>query len=195
MSALEDIILSFSALPGIGRKSAARIVYHLLKSPKETSQNIASLLAGLHEKVRYCRVCGSFSDGEFCDVCLDENRDKSILCVVAEAQDVFKFLSLPEYCGLFHVLGGLISPLNGRGPDNLAISSLVERVREGNIREVILATNPTLEGDATALYIQKLLKGKNIEITRLAFGLPVGGDLEYADKKTLSRSLIGRLGF
>jgi len=195
MSALEDIILSFSMLPGIGKKSAARIVYHLLKSPKEASQTLASLLASLHEKVRYCKVCGSFSEGEFCDVCIDESRDKSILCVVAEAQDVFKFLSLPEYSGLFHVLGGLISPLNGRGPDELAISSLVERVKEGKIKEVILATNPTLEGDATALYIQKLLKNENVTLTRLAFGLPVGGDLEYADRKTLSRSLVGRLDF
>ncbi len=195
MSVLDDIISQFSMLPGIGKKSAARIVYHLLKASPQYSERLATLLKDLHEKVRYCSVCGSFSEGGVCEVCLDGARDRTIVCVVEEAQDVNTFLSLPEYTGLFHVLGGAISPLNGMGPEKLNIDSLIKRVKEGGIKEVILATNPTLEGDTTALYIQNLLKDEDVRTTRLAFGLPVGGDLEYVDRQTLSRSLNGRLKF
>ena len=195
MSVLEDIISSFSMLPGLGKKSAARITYHLLKSSPQFSKRLGGLLNELHEKVRYCSVCGSFSEGEVCDVCLDEARDRHVVCVVEEAKDVNTFLLLPEYTGLFHVLGGVISPLNGVGPEKLNIDSLLERVKKDEIKEVILATNPTLEGDTTALYIQSLLKDTNVKMTRLAFGLPVGGDLEYVDRQTLTRSLAGRLQF
>jgi recombination protein recR len=195
MSVLEDIISSFSMLPGLGKKSAARIVYHLLKSSPQYSKRLGNLLNELHEKIRYCTVCGSFSEGERCAVCLDDGRDKHIVCVVEEAKDVNTFLSVPEYQGLFHVLGGVISPLNGVGPEKLNIESLLERVKRDGIKEVILATNPTLEGDTTALYIQSLLKEYDVKMTRLAFGLPVGGDLEYVDRQTLTRSLAGRLQF
>lgn len=195
MSVLEDIITSFSMLPGLGKKSAARIVYHLLKSSPQYSKRLGTLLNELHDRVRYCSVCGSFSEGDVCDVCLDDGRDRHIICVLEEAKDVNTFLSVPEYQGLFHVLGGAISPLNGVGPEKLNIDSLLERVRKDDIKEVILATNPTLEGDTTALYIQSLLKDTNIKMTRLAFGLPVGGDLEYVDRQTLTRSLAGRLQF
>lgn len=195
MSVLEDIISSFSMLPGLGKKSAARITYHLLKSSPQFSKRLGVLLNELHEKVRYCSVCGYFSEGEVCDVCLDEARDKHVVCVVEEAKDVNTFLSLPEYTGLFHVLGGVISPLDGVGPEKLNIESLLERIKKDEIKEIILATNPTLEGDTTALYIQSLLKNTNVKMTRLAFGLPVGGDLEYVDRQTLTRSLAGRLQF
>jgi len=195
MSVLEELISSFSSLPGLGKKSAARIVYHLLKTSPQYCQRFGSLLNTLHESVKYCDICGSFSEGATCTVCNDAGRDKTIVCVVEEPQDVGTFLSLPEYTGIFHVLGGAISPLHGVNPDSLNIASLVERVNEGVIKEVILATNPTLEGDTTALYIQNQLKGKDVKITRLAFGLPVGGELEYVDRQTLSRSLNGRLQF
>ncbi len=195
MSVLEDIISSFSMLPGIGKKSAARIVYHLLKSSPQYSKRLGNLLNELHDKVKYCSICGSFSEGDVCDVCLDEGRDRHVVCVVEEAKDVNTFLSVPEYQGLFHVLGGVIAPLNGVGPEKLNIDSLLERVKKDEIKEIILATNPTLEGDTTALYIQSLLKDSNVKMTRLAFGLPVGGDLEYVDRQTLTRSLAGRLQF
>lgn len=195
MSVLEDIILSFSMLPGLGKKSASRIVYHLLKSSPQYSRRLSLLLNELHEKVRYCSICGSFSEGDVCDVCLDEGRDRHVICVVEEAKDVATFLSVPEYTGLFHVLGGVISPLNGVGPEKLNIYSLLERVKKDEIKEVILATNPTLEGDTTALYIQSLLKESDVKMTRLAFGIPLGGDLEYVDRQTLTRSLAGRLQF
>lgn len=195
MSILEEIISSFSLLPGLGKKSAARIVYHLLKASPQYSKRLGNLLNELHDTVKYCSVCGSFSEGDVCEVCLDEGRDRHIVCVVEEAKDVNTFLSVPEYTGMFHVLGGTISPLNGIGPENLSIDSLIERVKKDDIKEVILATNPTLEGDTTALYIQSLLKDFSVKITRLAFGLPVGGDLEYVDRQTLTRSLAGRLQF
>ena len=195
MSVLEDIISSFSMLPGIGKKSAARIVYHLLKSSPQYSKRLGNLLNELHDKVKYCSICGAFSEGDVCDVCLDDGRDKHLVCVVEEAKDVSTFLSVPEYQGLFHVLGGVIAPLNGVGPEKLNIDSLLERIKKDEIKEVILATNPTLEGDTTALYIQSLLKESNVKMTRLAFGLPVGGDLEYVDRQTLTRSLAGRLQF
>ncbi len=193
MGVLEELVSSFSSLPGLGKKSAARIVYHLLKTSPQYCERFGFLLETLHESVKYCRICGAFSEGETCDVCDDGGRDKTIVCVVEEPQDVATFLALPDYAGVFHVLGGAISPLHGVNPDNLNIESLLDRVGEGVIREVILATNPTLEGDTTALYIQNLLKEKDVKITRLAFGLPVGGELEYVDRQTLSRSLNGRL--
>lgn len=195
MSILDELVSCFSMLPGLGKKSAARVVYHLLKASPEHSKRLGSLLSVLHESVRYCSVCGSFSEGDVCAVCCDDARDRTVVCVVEEAQNVETFLSLPEYTGTFHVLGGAISPLHGVNPDSLNITSLIERVKKGTIKEVILATNPTLEGDTTALYIQNLLKNVDVKVTRLAFGLPVGGELEYVDRQTLSRSLHGRLQF
>lgn len=195
MKVLEELTSSFSSLPGLGKKSAERIVYHLLKTSPQYCERFGLLLKTLHDSVRYCSICGSFSEEETCDICNDETRDKTVVCVVEEPQDVTTFLSLPDYDGVFHVLGGAISPLHGVNPDSLNIASLIERVKVGVIKEVILATNPTLEGDTTALYIQNLLKGVDVKITRLAFGLPVGGELGYVDRQTLSRSLSGRLQF
>ena len=195
MSILEELVSSFSSLPGLGKKTAARIVYHLLKTSPQYCERFGSLLTTLHENVKYCSICGSFSEGKTCDVCNNDERDKTVVCVVEEPQNVATFLSLPDYVGVFHVLGGAISPLHGVNPDSLNIASLIERVKEGVIKEVILATNPTLEGDTTALYIQNQLKGMDVKITRLAFGLPIGGELEYVDRQTLSRSLSGRLQF
>lgn len=195
MNALDDVIECFSRLPGIGNKSAARIAYHLLKQQPSEAKLLAASISVLHEKIRPCKICGSFTEDEICSICADETRDKSVICVVGFPQDVNIIASVPEYRGLFHVLGALIAPLEGVGPDNLKIAELVKRIHDGNIGEVILATNPTIEGDTTALYIQKILHDLPVKITRLASGLPVGGDLEYADRLTLARSFSGRTGF
>lgn len=195
MKIIDDIVDCFSRLPGIGKKSASRIAYHLLNCPPEEAKRLADILYILHEKVRHCTVCGAFSEREVCEVCTDDTRDRSIICVVEQPQDVNTLYSIPEYHGLFHVLGGVIAPLYGVGPDKLSIGSLLKRIKKENIQEIILATNPTLEGDTTALYIQNLLREDSIKITRLASGLPVGGDLEYADRLTLSRSFKGRTSF
>lgn len=195
MNALDDVIECFSRLPGIGNKSAARIAYHLLKQQPYEAKLLAASISVLHEKIRPCKICGSFTEDEICSICADETRDKSVICVVGFPQDVNIIASVPEYRGLFHVLGALIAPLEGVGPDNLKIAELVKRIHDGNVGEVILATNPTIEGDTTALYIQKILQDLPVKITRLASGLPVGGDLEYADRLTLARSFSGRTGF
>lgn len=195
MNALDDVIESLSRLPGIGKKSASRLAYHLLKCDQTYCERLAADILVLHEKIKPCSVCGSYSEGDLCPVCSDPGRDKGLLCVVEQPQDVQTIEAVREFTGLFHVLGGVIAPLEGIGPDQLRLSSLVARVKEGGIREVILATNPTIEGDTTALYIQRILKDTGVSITRLASGLPVGGDLEYADRLTLSRSFRGRSSF
>ncbi len=197
MNALDEITESFSRLPGIGKKSAARIANHLLKADPIFMDRFARQIATLQQKIHPCSICGSWTESETCPICSDMNRDRSLLCVVEQPQDVSTIENSNEYKGLFHVLGGVISPLDGVGPDQLRIKSLVERVREGEIREVIIATNPTVEGDTTALYIQHVLSQteslSGCTVTRLASGLPVGGDLEYIDKVTLARSFRGRI--
>jgi len=195
MNALDEITESFSRLPGIGKKSAARIANHLLKADRIFMDRFARQIATLQDKIHPCSICGSWTEGETCPICSDMSRDRSLLCVVEQPQDVSTIENSNEFKGLFHVLGGVISPLDGVGPDQLRIRSLVERVREGEIREVIIATNPTVEGDTTALYIQHLLAQSDVSctVTRLASGLPVGGDLEYIDKVTLARSFQGRI--
>lgn len=195
MNALDDVIECFSRLPGIGNKSASRIAYHLLKQSPAEARLLAQAVSVLHERIHPCKVCGSFTEDEVCAVCSDETRDKSVICVVGFPQDVNIIAAIPEYRGLFHVLGALIAPLEGVGPDNLKIAELIKRIHNGNISEVVLATNPTIEGDTTALYVQKALQDLPVKITRLASGLPVGGDLEYADRLTLARSFSGRTGF
>lgn len=195
MNAIENVIDCFSRLPGIGNKSAARIAYHLLKQNPQEAERLASAVSVLHKKIHPCRICGSFTEDAICSICTDDSRDKSTICVVGFPQDVNTIESIPEYRGLFHVLGGLIAPLEGVGPDNLRISELVQRIHDGGVTEIILATNPTIEGDTTALYIQKVLQNLPVNITRLASGLPVGGDLEYADRLTLARSFNGRIKF
>ena len=194
MNALEDLIDNLCRLPGIGKKSAARLAYHILKQDPPYAHRLADSLYRLHESIKPCPVCGAFTDQDVCVICSDPGRDGSCICVVEQPQDVYTLMSMGEYRGLFHVLGGVIAPLEGIGPEQLRIASLVKRIGNGTaVKEVILATNPTIEGDTTALYIQKVLRDLPVEVTRLASGLPVGGDLEYTDKLTLMRSFKGRI--
>ena len=194
MNALEDLIDNLCRLPGIGKKSAARLAYHILKQDPPYAHRLADSLYRLHESIKPCPVCGAFTDQDVCAICSDPGRDGSCICVVEQPQDVYTLMSMGEYRGLFHVLGGVIAPLEGIGPEQLRIASLVKRIGSGTaVKEVILATNPTIEGDTTALYIQKVLRDIPVEVTRLASGLPVGGDLEYTDKLTLMRSFKGRI--
>ena len=192
MNALEELAESFSRLPGIGKKSATRIAIHLLKTDSGFLQRFAHQLTTLQERIKPCGICGAYTEVEPCAVCSNPARERNIICVVEQPQDVQTIEASREYQGLFHVLGGVISPLDGVGPENLSFGKLLERVRSGNITEVIVATNPTVEGDTTALYLQRLLEDCNLTLTRLASGLPVGGDLEYADRLTLARSFRGR---
>jgi recombination protein RecR len=193
MNAIDGLTALLSKLPGIGKKSAQRLAYHILETPQSYAQSLADTLSTLHRLIRRCSVCGSFTETDPCPICTDESRDPAILCVVERSQDVQVIDRSHEYRGRFHVLGGLIAPLEGVGPDDLAIGSLLGRVRGEAVRELILALNPTVEGDTTALYLQKLLRDLPLKVTRLASGLPVGGDLEYADRLTLARSLRGRV--
>lgn len=194
MNALEDLIDNLCRLPGIGKKSAARLAYHILKQEPPYAHRLADSLYRLHDSIKPCPICGAFTDQDVCAVCSDPGRDGSCICVVEQPQDVYTLMSMGEYRGLFHVLGGVIAPLEGVGPEQLGIASLVKRIGSGTaVKEVIIATNPTIEGDTTALYIQKVLRDLPVEVTRLASGLPVGGDLEYTDKLTLMRSFKGRI--
>ena len=192
MNAFEELTNNFSRLPGIGKKSAIRMVNWLLKQDSSYVRQFAQNISTLQEKIKPCSICGSWTEEDPCPVCSDVTRDRSIICVVEQPQDAATIESSHEFHGLFHVLGGVISPLEGMTPDKLRISSLVDRVKEGSVKEVILATNPTVEGDTTALYIQRILADSGVTVTRLASGLPVGGDLEYADRLTLARSFRGR---
>jgi recombination protein RecR len=192
MNTLDELTDSLSRLPGIGKKSAGRITNFLLKADSAYMQRFARQLATIQEKIHHCSVCGAYTEDDPCEICANSARDRTLLCVVEQPQDVQTIEASHEYSGLFHVLGGLIAPLEGIGPDNLSIGRLVSRVKTGGITEVILATNPTVEGDTTAFYIQHLLSQTGVRVTRLASGLPVGGDLEYADRLTLARSFRGR---
>ena len=190
---IDGLTQSFARLPGIGKKSAARIVNHLLKADAAFMQSFASQIAELQTRIKPCSVCGAWTEEELCPICSNPLRDSSVICVVEQAQDVATIENAGGYNGVFHVLGGVIAPLEGVGAAHLNIDSLVKRVNAGGISEVILATNPTFEGDSTALYLNQLLRcSGDIKITRLATGIPVGGDLEYADKLTLARSFRGR---
>jgi recombination protein RecR len=193
LNAIDRLTALFSKLPGLGKKSAARLVYHILDADPAYARALGAELSAFHGSVRRCSRCGGFTEDDPCPICADPARDSSILCVVERAQDVRVIEEAREFRGRFHVLGGLIAPLEGITPEKLRIGELAARVRRENICEVILAMNPTVEGDTTALYIQKTLAGLSAEVTRLASGLPVGGDLEYADRLTLSRSFRGRV--
>lgn len=196
MNAIDELTDSFSRLPGIGKKSAGRLVNYILKADTTWVSRFAKQIETLQQRIKPCSICGSWTENDPCPVCSDPLRDKSIICVVEQAQDVATIENSHEFNGLFHVLGGVIAPLEGIGPSQLNIQSLVERVHNGGVKEVILATNPTVEGDTTAMYIQKILSGENVvKVTRLASGLPVGGDLEYIDRLTLARSFRGRSSF
>ena len=190
---IDGLTQSFARLPGIGKKSATRIVNHLLKADAAFMQSFASQIAELQTRIKPCSVCGAWTEEELCPICSNPLRDSSVICVVEQAQDVATIENAGGYNGVFHVLGGVIAPLEGVGAAHLNIDSLVKRVNAGGVSEVILATNPTFEGDSTALYLNQLLRRSgDIKITRLATGIPVGGDLEYADKLTLARSFRGR---
>ncbi|MDR1596437.1 MAG: recombination mediator RecR [Treponema sp.] len=193
INTLDRLVILLAKLPGVGKKSASRMAYHILETSPGYAQDLARELAGLHQSIKHCSVCGAFTETDPCPICSDSSRDISIICVVERAQDVRVIDESREFHGRFHVLGGLIAPLEGIGPNDLTIGRLLSRVRKEGVREVILAMNPTLEGDTTALYLQKLLRDTGVEVTRLASGLPVGGDLEYADRLTLSRSFRGRI--
>ncbi|MDR2362919.1 MAG: recombination mediator RecR [Spirochaetaceae bacterium] len=192
-NALDRMTALLAKLPGIGKKTAGRLTYFILDTDPSYARMLAEQLLTLHSSIKRCSRCGSFTETDPCPICLDPGRDGLILCVVERAQDVRVIEESREFRGRFHVLGGLIAPLEGVGPDDLTIGQLLNRVRREGIREVILAMNPTVEGDTTALYLQKVLKDTGAEVTRLASGLPVGGDLEYADRLTLSRSFRGRV--
>lgn len=189
---IERLIEAFSRLPGIGPKTAARLTYFLLRAPDDLALDLADALRDLKERVRYCRRCFNVSEGELCAICADEHRDSRTICVVEEPLDVVALERSAAYRGLYHVLHGVINPLENVGPDDLRIRELIERVRKEQVEEVILATNPNMEGEATAMYIARLLRPLGVRVTRLAHGLPVGGDLEYADQHTLARALEGR---
>ncbi len=192
MNALDQLIDAIARLPGLGRKSAARISHHLLQRDAVEARRLADLLSHLHERIRRCSICGSYTEHDPCTICTDTGRDRSTVCVVEQPQDVSVMERSGEYHGLYHVLGGVIAPIDGVGPADLSIGALLRRLGGGDIREVILATNPTVEGDTTALYLARQLEETDVAVSRLALGLPVGGDLEYADRLTLARSLRGR---
>lgn len=192
MKALDELVGLLSRLPGIGKKSASRMAFAILKADGAYADLLADRIAGLRDRVRFCRECGSYSESELCEPCSSVARDRRLVCVVEQPQDALTIEAAREYHGLYHVLGGLISPLDGIGPETLGIAKLTKRVRELGATEVIVATNPTVEGDTTALYIKRSLESLNVKVSRLATGIPVGGDLEYADRLTLARSLRGR---
>ncbi|MEO8031226.1 MAG: recombination mediator RecR [Gemmatimonadota bacterium] len=192
MSALEELITELARLPGLGRKSAQRIAYHLLQLPPERGRRLAESLLKVGDKVRPCGECGAPAESERCEVCLDPRRDAGLICVVEEPSGMQVVEQSTEFRGRYHVLGGRLSPLDGIGPERLRIDALLKRVADGGIREVILATNPSMEGEVTATYLQQRLSGSGVRITRLARGLPVGGELEYVDGVTMAHALLAR---
>ncbi len=189
---IQDLISELGQLPGIGPKSAQRIAFHVLSADKQDVMRLVDALVQVKEKIRHCHVCFNVSEGDTCSICADPRRDPSVLCVVEDAKDVVAIERTREFRGRYHVLGGCISPVNGVGPDRLHIRELVGRLADGVVTEIILATNPTIEGEATATYLSRLLVPTGVTVSRLASGLPVGGDLEYADEVTLGRALEGR---
>lgn len=189
---LAKLIEQFERLPGIGKKTAQRLAYFILQLSADDAKEFAEAIVNAHDKIKYCKICKNLTDQDLCYICRNNSRDKSIICVVEDPRDVVALEKTGEFFASYHVLHGAISPLNGIGPDQLYIKELLNRIRSEEIKEVIMATNPTVEGEATAMYISKLLKPLGVKVTRLAYGIPVGGDLEYADEVTLSRALLGR---
>lgn len=192
MSAIDALATELAKLPGIGRKTALRLTYHLLKQPAEQSKRLADALVTLADRVRPCARCFNLTEDELCSICRDERRDRGIICVVEEASDIGAIERTAEFRGVYHVLGGRLSPLDGIGPEDLTIPQLVDRGATGDVREVLVATNPSLEGEATALYVQRQLAPYRLSVTRIARGLPVGGDLEYADGVTIAQAISAR---
>jgi recombination protein RecR len=192
VSAIEELITELARLPGIGRKTAQRLTFHLLQQPPEFAGRLAAALVAVGERVRPCEECGNLTEDQPCGICRDPRRDAALLCVVEDASAVGLVDRATDFKGRYHVLGGHLSPLDGVGPETLRLERLVRRVEEGSVREVILATNPSMEGEVTATYIQQLLAGHEVRVTRLARGLPMGGDLEYVDGVTLAHALVAR---
>jgi recombination protein RecR len=190
--AVQDLVEELGRLPGVGPKSAQRIAFHLLASDAEDVERLATALTEVKRRVRFCAVCGNVAEAERCRICLDERRDGTVICVVEEPKDVVAVERTREFRGRYHVLGGAISPIEGVGPDDLRMRELMTRLASGEVTEIIIATDPNLEGEATATYLARLCKPMGLRITRLASGLPVGGDLEYADEVTLGRAFEGR---
>jgi recombination protein RecR len=190
---LEALIRELSRLPGIGPKSASRLAFHLIKAAPEDAAALARAIVECKSAITACTACGAIAEGGLCPVCSDATRDQTVLCVVENARDVLTIERTGEFRGLYHVLGGVISPLDGIGPDELSVRGLVDRCTRGAVRELIVATNPTVEGDATGLYLARLLKPLGMRVMRIAHGLPVGADLEYADSMTIARSIAGRV--
>lgn len=189
---IQNLIEEFEKLPGIGHKTAQRLAFHVLGLPEDKVLSFARALVDAKRKTGFCSICGNITDVDPCRICSSDKRDRSQICVVQSPRDVAAMERIREFHGQYHVLNGLISPMDGVGPDDINIKSLIKRVAQGGVREVILATNPTVEGEATAMYISKLIKPMGVKTTRIAHGLPVGGDLEYADEVTLAKSLEGR---
>ncbi len=190
--AVQDLVDELGRLPGIGPKSAQRIAFHLLAADPDDVARLAAALTAVKEKVRFCSICGNVTESEVCSICADPRRVETVICVVEEAKDVVAIERTREFRGKYHVLGGAINPIDGIGPDDLRIRELVARLGDGQVEEVILATDPNIEGEATATYLARLLRGLEVPVSRLASGLPVGGDLEYADEVTLGRAFEGR---
>ena len=189
--AVDNLVAQLSRLPGVGHRTAQRLAFHLLSTPKQEALALASAIEEVKERVRFCRECGNLTEEELCGICTDERRDRSVVCVVEQPVDVISIERTHEYRGLYHVLGGSLSPLDGVEPEHLRIDELLRRVGSGGIAEVVLATNPNMTGEATAAYVADRVRDR-VRVTRLASGLPVGGDLEYADEVTLGRALAGR---
>ncbi len=189
---IQDLIDELSRLPGIGPKSAQRLAFYLVKAPPEESKRLSEAITQAKERISFCKECGNVAEGDLCRICRDQSRDLTVLCVVEEPKDAATIEKAGVVKGRYHILGGAISPLDGIGPEDLRVQELLDRVERHGVIEVIIATNPNLEGNATAMYVAALLKPSGVKVTRLASGLPVGGDLEYADEVTLSQALEGR---
>ena len=191
-AALERLSEQFARLPGIGSKTAQRLAFHMLGLPQDEAEEFAEAILQARRTVHLCPICQNLTDQDVCPICADPERDQSLICVVAEPKDVIAMERAREYTGVYHVLHGVISPLSHVGPDDIRIRELLERVQSGTVREIIMATNPDTEGEATAMYLSRLLRGLGVKVTRLAYGIPVGSQLEYADEVTLLRALNGR---
>ncbi len=189
---LNVLIKELSSLPGVGGKTAQRLAFHILSMDDAKAESLANAILTAKKEMKYCSVCGNLTDQEPCSICSDDTRDRSVICVVETARDVFAMERLREYRGLYHVLHGTISPMDGRGPEDINLKSLIIRLQENDIEEVVIATNPSIEGEATAMYIARLIKPAGIRVSRIAHGIPVGGDIEYTDEVTLLKALEGR---
>ena len=189
---IETLCSQLARLPGIGSKSALRLAYHILDMPKSSAKELAAAISNACDKVHHCSICGNYTDVDPCRVCTDKTRSDDTICVVEDAKDVLAMEKMREFRGKYHVLGGVISPMDGIGPDDIRIKELIARVRQGGVKEIIIATNPNIEGEATSSYIARLLKPLGVRVTRIAHGIPIGGNIEYADEMTILKAIEGR---